>query len=233
MVWHFGDPFVQPDVHSIAPVLHPRSFIYGQVNTFKTIASTGKIGMLVAVLQPYGAFSLLGIPAHELTDLVVPLKDIGFENASLLEEQIDGARDNLTRVQLVERAFMKQLSGVHTMDSIVQQAVNLIYDSNGLTTIKHLIERLAVPERQLERRFHQNIGISPKQFSNAIRLQHFIKQVRYFGQKENLTNIIYDLGYYDQAHLNRTFKKTTGVTPRQYLFHSNLLAANFLQLNSL
>ena len=37
-------------------------------------------------------------------------------------------------------------------------------------------------------------------------------------------------GYYDQSHLNNYFKKTTGLTPRQYKLDHHLLAVNFIQL---
>ena len=89
---------------------------------------------------------------------------------------------------------------------------------------------LQVSERQLERKFRENIGISPKKFSNVIRLQFFLKLFRTKPPQKSLTEIGYESGYYDQAHLIREFRKSVGLSPGQYIFKTNRLAVNLVQL---
>src|SRR4030095_2077959 len=70
IVFHLGDSIIQNAGNKEGL---PRSFIYGQISRCKDVVSTGKLGMLVVVLQPYGIYSLLGIDAAELNNSIVDL----------------------------------------------------------------------------------------------------------------------------------------------------------------
>lgn len=220
MVFHYGSPFKQ----------HPDSFIYGQVSKFLHIQSTGKIGMLIVVFQPYGSHLLLGIPAHELSDELIPLSELWKTAARDLEEQVISAPDNGKRIEILE-SFLSKKSGLCLeADPIITQSLSMIYADHGLSPIHELNKTLQVSERQLERKFKAHIGVSPKNFSNIIRLQFFLKLFRTTSSEKNLTEIAYESGYYDQAHLIREFRKNVGLSPGQYIFKTNRLAVNLVQL---
>lgn len=220
MVFHYGDPFVQ----------HPESFIYGQVNKFRRIQSVGKIGMLVLVFQPHGSHLLLGIPAIELSDEIRSLSDFWGAEAGALEDQVLHAADNAERIEILESFLTKKLNHFLDPDPVIQKSLELIYTHHGLTPIHELNKILQVSERQLERKFRENIGISPKNFSNVIRLQFFLRLFRTKPPQKSLTEIGYESGYYDQAHLIREFRKSVGLSPGQYIFKTNRLAVNLVQL---
>ena len=220
MVFHYGDPFVQ----------HPESFIYGQVSKFRRIQSGGKIGMLVVVFQPHGSHLLLGIPANELSDEICTLSDFWGAEARTLEDQVLHAADNPRRIEILEKFLTKKLSACLDADPVIRESLELIYAHHGLTPINELNILLQVSERQLERKFKENIGISPKNFSNIIRLQFFLKLFRTKSPEQSLTAIGYESGFYDQAHLIREFRKSVGLSPGQYIFKTNRLAVNLVQL---
>jgi AraC-like DNA-binding protein len=64
------------------------------------------------------------------------------------------------------------------------------------------------------RKFHEIVGMPPVEYSIALRLD----QVR--GRLENtrqpITEIAMETGFFDAAHLNKTFQKWYGMTPSQY-----------------
>lgn len=218
MVLHYGTPFIVGDAR-------PRSFIYGQISRYHNLFAENKVGVLIVVFQPYGAYSLLGIPSHELTDEIIPLQDIWGYTANLLEEEIQQADDYRKRISLIENFLFQHIS--HAVDPLVTAIVKSIYQSHGMITVNELSNQLYTHERKLERKFREKVGISPKHFSNTIRLQYFLRLLR--NNTGSLTDLAYESGYYDQAHLIREFKKHAGITPRQYISGTNPLAVNFIQ----
>lgn len=229
MVFHYGDPFCQYAAGTMLPFTHPRSFIYGQVSKFQHIVSAGKTGMLIVVLQPDGLHALLGIPAYELMDAIVSLQNIWGRAAKELEAKVLNISDNLLRIQLIEDFLLKKRNKCNPHDTTVKNSLHLIYQHHGQLQVNELTKHLQISERQLERTFRENIGITPKHFSNIIKLHYFLKTLQRKSSAENLTQLVYECGYYDQAHLIRAFKKNVGLTPRQYLFKTHLLAVNFIQ----
>jgi len=43
---------------------------------------------------------------------------------------------------------------------------------------------------------------------------------------ENLTNIAYENEYYDQAHFIKDFKEFTGISPKEFLGHENMILSS-------
>jgi AraC-like DNA-binding protein len=107
-------------------------------------------------------------------------------------------------------------------------ALNKIYQFKGVVTIEGLLKAIPVTERQLERKFKEQIGTSPKKMADIVKLRHFLKGMQTYAAPDNITTLSYRYGYYDQAHLNNYFKKHTGVTPLQYKANNNPLALNLI-----
>jgi methylphosphotriester-DNA--protein-cysteine methyltransferase len=57
---------------------------------------------------------------------------------------------------------------------------------------------------------------SPKQFTQIIRLQNVINTMLN-SSEENFFKSTEEIGYYDQTHLNKDFKRHMKLTPRQFL----------------
>lgn len=231
MVFHFGIPFWQISERDTTSFKQPESFVYGQISHFQNTFSNGKVGMLIVVFQPYGVYALSGISAGELRNSVIPLKELIGAEALQLEEQVLTAPDHFQRIQHIENFLIKRVKKGLKSVEIVQNASQVITFHKGLASIEMLCEKLQVGERQLERKFNEHIGISPKHFSGIVRLQAFLKLLQAgVADEDNLTQKGYEAGFYDQAHTIREFRKNAGLTPRQYLSQTRLLAINFMQL---
>lgn len=68
----------------------------------------------------------------------------------------------------------------------------------------------------LNRAFRAQIGLPPHEFQNQLRIEKALKLI---AQKKSFAEIAFELGFSDQSHFNRFFKRYLGVTPK------NLLAA--------
>ncbi|MFC5698592.1 AraC family ligand binding domain-containing protein [Pseudomonas sp. GCM10022186] len=63
---------------------------------------------------------------------------------------------------------------------------------------------------QALRRFNRQCGLPPHQWLTQLRLERALPRVL---RGENLSEVALDLGFYDQAHFSRLFRRTYGVPP--------------------
>lgn len=228
MVFNYGDPLLQVDNGQLN--ILPNSFIYGQPETFQNIISVGKIGMLIVVFHPFGLSSLLRIPAIELKNQILDLENFYPFEAGIILDQIINSIDVFNRIQIIENFLIAKRKIQNSSLNLASRAIQLINQNNGNLSVIELTSFLKVSERHLQRSFAEHIGISPKRYSRITRIQHFLKLVRTNSSQNSLTNLVYDCGFYDQAHLIREMKNISGITPSQYISQTNLLAANFIQI---
>lgn len=66
--------------------------------------------------------------------------------------------------------------------------------------------------RSVQRRFGRTIGMTPAYIAQIERAWRAVELLQ-AGTK--ITEVVHELGYADQAHLNRNLKRITGFTPRQ------------------
>ena len=81
--------------------------------------------------------------------------------------------------------------------------------------LSHLSSRSGIAPRTLQRLFARNAGVSPTWVLRRYRLLEVAEAVRQ-GQAVSWAETAADLGYADQAHLNREFRAATGRTPAAY-----------------
>ncbi|MDB5231674.1 MAG: hypothetical protein JWN76_2479 [Chitinophagaceae bacterium] len=77
-------------------------------------------------------------------------------------------------------------------------------------SLRNLAEAMHIDNSTLRRRFLDHTGYTPKLFMSTQRFRHALKGVT---NKHNLTELSFDLGYYDQNHFIKEFKKFTSSTP--------------------
>lgn len=231
IVFHLKNPLLQWNEGNLTPELQPTSFIYGQLSRYNTIASTGELNMIVVVLEPHAVCSHFHIPAHELTDQTLPLIDVFGQVARDLEEQVCSASTIDTAIGYIEKFLSKERFGLKGLRGEIAMAMNAIYQQQGMITIEQLLHIVPITERQLERKFKEYIGTTPKKFTDTIKFQHLLKLLQKQSAQEKVSSLIYSSGYYDQAHLNHSFKKMTGFTPADYKDGRQLLAINLMSVH--
>jgi AraC-like DNA-binding protein len=189
----------------------PTLFVYGQITEpgimhHKNVPFT----TIQVVLKPHALQTLLGIKASALTNAVVPLNEFAAEDLNLRLMEAGSTRECIA---LVTGFLAAKLMRAKTRDCLIEESLSLIQKSAGCISVKFLLERLNISERQFERRFIQTVGIAPqfyirvKRFNAAIRLM----QTRQF---EKMTDVAHALNFYDQSHFIRDIKAFSGITPK-------------------
>jgi AraC-like DNA-binding protein len=230
IVFHYETPLLQNAGGDTPYFQQPKSFIYGQVTATIDLISEGRIGMIVVVLQPYAINSLTNIPAHNFTNTIHSLNEIWGETGSQLEKAVLSMREVRARLEMIQTFLIGKFQ--IAPDPIVKNSIDWMKAHPDSASIHELVAQLPIGERQLERAFKTHVGVSPKLYANMIRMQFFLRSIRRPGE-ENLTSLAYSSGYYDQAHLVRTFKNKSGITPSRYLQVRDFLALNFIQFSKI
>lgn len=160
--------------------------------------------------KPAGAAIFFDFPLHELTDAAEALTSFWRDPAKRLLDAIQ-LKDAAGRIRALEAILIRQL---HTAgrehDALIRTAVSLM-QTNSYLAVAELANNLNLSERQLERRFQQEVGLTPKLFMRIMRFQRGIKQWREDNTSGALLN-----EYYDQSHFIRDFKAFSGLTPSEY-----------------
>lgn len=100
----------------------------------------------------------------------------------------------------------------------VTKAADLIRQSKGNISIEEVSSATCVSMRQLQRGFKESMGTSPKGYLRIIRFRNALTALEDVHEWADIT---YSLGYADQAHFIREFKKFSGEAPNGVIRKAN------------
>jgi AraC-like DNA-binding protein len=184
--------------------------ITGIQPTLRTYTYAPATRSVLVRFTPQGAICL-GVPAWDLASRSLALADVLGPSHDVLA-RIDESRDPLRAIGVIEQFL---LARPFPFDRVVERAIALIRP--GLDEdrqIAAISRTLSISERQLERRFRDRVGMSPKRFAS---LRRFERAVQIAASSRSLTRAAMEAGYYDQPHFNRDFRRFAGMTPRAWL----------------
>ncbi|GAA1961092.1 helix-turn-helix transcriptional regulator [Amycolatopsis minnesotensis] len=159
-------------------------------------------------LPPGTACSVLGLPAHELTDQRVDLADLVTVPAPALDT---AWLDASTALEQVFVALWRQAA---PDASTLRLAASLDRAARGRTTVREVADRHGLSERSLRRASDRLFGYGLKTLMSIHRFQHALGLA---NTGVALGEAAATAGYADQAHLNREMRRLTGTTPTALL----------------
>lgn len=80
--------------------------------------------------------------------------------------------------------------------------------------VTDMAEHVLLSVSQLQREFSKNFGITPNRYLREVRVG--VVRHRLTNSDQSLSTIATDCGFYDQSHMTRNFKSSTGLTPLKY-----------------
>ncbi|MEM6830449.1 MAG: helix-turn-helix domain-containing protein [Bacteroidota bacterium] len=106
------------------------------------------------------------------------------------------------------------------INSTIEESISRIKDTGGSIKIKELYTNLNISKSKLEKHFNSELQMTPKEFCKIEKINRFIKSYHNrYGQ--NLTELTYKCGYYDQSHLIKDFKYFLDTSPKRYFAKAN------------
>ncbi len=186
-------------------------FLMGLLNGPALLNAKNRLEILGIRCFPWTVFDLLGLPSsndsvriidHPIAQLQAPLNTL--VQAGKLE---DAWRQ-------LETYFLEMRGPIPT-DSTLSDAGAAMRDANGTLPVSEIAAAAHATVRTLERKFKQSSGHTVKDVSGLMRFEQ-VRNRLWLQPDSNLAVLAQALGYTDQSHLSREFKRYSGTTPAAF-----------------
>jgi len=177
-------------------------------------------------LRPEGAFAILSMNLAELSNSCVPLEAVWGRSGKQIVERLLDVQAPQEALRLFQGFLLKRVATTRRPHPGTVRAVREILKCRGHVSVHHLARTVGWSERTLERRFAQEVGLSPKLLSQTARFHCLLACVSP-ERKEKWASLAWDCGFADQAHLAREVHRFSGASPMR-LFDKELALAHML-----
>lgn len=172
---------------------------------------SGSIHVFTILFQPTGLNRLIGIDMTALVNQDPAASDLLGSSAKFLGDAVRMAPDFDARVAAVERWIGTALERRGADDTIGFASRQMI-GVRGRSRIEDLVARSGLSTSQFQRRFATQVGMTPKLYARTIRFDRALL-ARRKSPRRPWTDIIHELGYFDQAHFIRECHAFAGLAP--------------------
>ncbi len=162
------------------------------------------------------ATTLLNVPLNELTDQIVDIKNVKNYGTDVIADKLAYENNQQHRELLVNSIFCKLLVSPLQFEEPLETAIMMIQKSTGLASIQEVTKKTGWSRQHFARKFLQRTGLTPKFYSQVVRVNNVIEQYKY-RKKYGFGDLAQVCGYFDQSHMNNEFKKITGKTPQVFM----------------
>lgn len=187
--------------------------LFGANSRAMKVRVRGPFSVASFAIRPSAWTSLFEVPATDFADRIVPLAEAwGEEAANALGRRVVASDDDQACVSAMEAAVLEQLErvGRNQVDPVLASFESIARNDSTIR-VEDAAQLLGLSPRQLERRCLAGFGLSPKSVLQRCRFLDMAASIR--GQSTSDEAELAALRFFDQSHLNREFRRYTGMTP--------------------
>ncbi|HEY5746158.1 MAG TPA: helix-turn-helix domain-containing protein [Chryseolinea sp.] len=209
IIFHFGNLCSISYQGGLQPL--PSPFMMGLLNQPVTFYTKNRLEIIGIRCFPWTVFDLLGLPSGKdgLRIFEHPIAQL----QSTLNKWIEAGRIDEALAH-VKQYFLNARSRV-AIDSMLFKAGVAMSEANGTLPVSQVAAAAHTTVRTLERKFKQSSGYTVKDVSGLMRFEQ-VRNRLWLDPDSNLAGLAHELGYTDQAHLSKEFKRYSGTTPAAF-----------------
>jgi len=203
--------------------LYKQAYLFGQpTGPRETTTHEEGIDILGVRFKPLGITKVTGINMEHMADQIIAAEDIWGREIELLCDEMQSANCLEDAIQVLETFLLNKYNStrLHYRVDHVSNALSLIEHTQGAINIKELQSQTNTSRKTLERAFLNYVGLHPKLYSQIVRYNAAKERIDNMLFSRNLSELAYDLGYYDGSHFAAEFKRFSGATPREYIYNA-------------
>ncbi|MFD1019569.1 DUF6597 domain-containing transcriptional factor [Thalassobacillus hwangdonensis] len=179
------------------------------------IQYSGSSNLVGIRFYPHGLFPFLNIPIHETVNQVEHLQSFWGQLQGEVYEALCTLEGSASMYTVLNQLLMKKITEQKTTQHQAVSHLVAQIKANPNQSIAELAMRTGFTQRHLNRVFKDQTGINPKLFGRITRFEQAFSLL-HAKSEEDVSTIVSELGYYDQSHFNREFKRFSGMTPFEY-----------------
>ena len=189
----------------------PSPFIMGLLNHPAHFSTKNRLEIIGIRCFPWTVFDLLGMPSgkggmHIFEHPVARLQST--LEKWVLADRIDGA------LAEIKQYFLNSPSQ-NAPSSMLVKAGIAMSEANGAMPVSQVAAAAHATVRTLERNFKQSSGYTVKDVSALMRFEQARNQLWHYPEC-SLAGLAHELGYTDQSHLSKEFRRYSGTTPAAF-----------------
>jgi AraC-like DNA-binding protein len=189
----------------------PSPFMMGLLNQPAVFDAKNRLEILGIRCFPWTVFDLLGLQP-------------GKDSVHIFEHPIARLQSTLAKfvyagkideaLAEVKQYFLDARSHI-AANSMLFKAGVAMREANGTMPVSQVAAAAHATVRTLERNFKQSSGYSVKDVSGLMRFEQ-VRNHLWLNPNASLAALAHELGYTDQSHLSREFKRYSGTTPAAF-----------------
>ncbi|WP_201982222.1 helix-turn-helix domain-containing protein [Hymenobacter rubidus] len=209
IIFYFGSPCGVATPAGVQRL--PSPFMVGLLNQPAHFYAQNRLEIIGIRCFPWTVFDLLGLPPaqdgvrvmrHPIAGLQAPLAQ-WLEAGKIAEALAE-----------VKRYFLQRHPDA-APGPLLAKAGGAMRAAGGTLPVSQVAAAAHATVRTLERRFKQAAGYTVKDISSLMRFEQARNHL-WHHPSASLAGLAHELGYTDQAHLSREFKRYSGTTPAAF-----------------
>lgn len=216
--WDLDRPCVRETLPH--PVVHivlegDRATLTGPTTRRFTAELEGKGRVFGVKFHPGGFRPFAGRPVSAYADRTMALERVFGAAAQGLASRALSSADHGAVIAELETFLRAREARIDATATSMARITAAMAAEREITRIEQVAQRFGLGLRSLQRQFRDYVGVPPKWVIQRYRLHEALARID-AGGRIDWAALALDLGYADQAHLIRDFKRIVGCTPAQY-----------------
>ncbi|MEO7795240.1 MAG: helix-turn-helix domain-containing protein [Thermoanaerobaculia bacterium] len=175
----------------------------------------GRGRVLGVKFLPGGFRPYLGGSVSDLTDRRVGLGELFGAPGEELEQRALAAPDLESAFAEIQQFLRARRPVASVAIELIGRIVGRAASDRGVTRVSQLVEESGLGPRQLQRLFEEHVGVRPKWVIQRYRLHEAAERIA-ASPEHDWADLALELGYADQAHFVRDFRRFVGSAPAAY-----------------
>lgn len=177
--------------------------------------SNGPVRCVMVNFYPSAFHRLFGTSVHEFNGRMVPPSVIVGDRIETIYSAMRKDPEPSAMFDVLV-AFITELHEqvTHVPVSPILALEARIRHSKGILPVRDMAASLGMSERQLQRRFKDEIGLSPKEFCSVVRFNHVYSHMQRTRRLD--LDIALQCGYFDESHMLKDLAYFLGRTPKRF-----------------
>jgi len=190
---------------------------YGVVPGLSEVTLADRGWAVGVMLQPGAGQLVLRRPIVDVTDGWVELEPLlpGLTTRIRAIMQTDPHAVSTHRAAMaVVEQVLAAVGPIDAEGALMSEIAAWVEGDDEVGQVADICQRYGLTERSLQRLTRRRVGLSPKWLIQRRRLHRASEELR--ARPTALADVAARLGYADQAHFTRDFRRVTGMTPGEF-----------------
>ena len=198
-----------------------------KINEKIYVEYNGRLSQILIEFTASGFYYLFQHSPCKLTNKLTEISNFILpDNYKQLEKDLHKFESVYDHTRILEDLLVEKSFSALPPLVYIDRAIKYIEKNFGNVCINDVIDLAAISKRQLDRKFLEVVGVTPKCYAKIIQLNYVIGLMA-SKKYDSIQDLAQSAEFYDLSHLAHRFKELTGFTPNEFLKSDQHIAMKY------